>query len=161
MDEFNITRAQEEALIANREEAKAKYLFRPEDSSEYPIPELTGSRTVMLDAEHAGAGFTWLMSRFGPKSSYHSKHSHPMAEELMYIAKGKGIGGIGDVEMLVKEGDSLYVPVGVVHWFWNPYDEPCDMMTMYTKNSLAASGYALESGEYREIGEEVEKSWEK
>ncbi len=159
MGEFNITKEQEAVLIANRE--KSKYLFRPENCSDYPIPELTGSRTVMLDAEHEGASFTWLMSRFGPKSSYHNKHSHPMAEELMYIAKGKGIGGVGDVEILVKEGDTLYVPAGVVHWFWNPYDEACDMMTLYTKDSLAAAGYALESGEYKEIGKEVEESWTK
>ena len=158
MKEFTISKEYEAELIANRE--GNPYLRRPETCTDYPIPELEASRVILFDRATAGTEeLTWLMSRFAGKTSFHKKHSHPKAEEIMYIARGKGIGGVGDKEVLLRAGDSIYVPKGVVHWFWNPYDEPCDMMTLYTKPSLAESGYALESGEYEDIGEEVEKTW--
>ena len=158
MSEFNLTKEQEQALLDARK--GNPYIKRPDDCVDYPIPELEASRTVMFDRETAGAEeLTWLMSRFAPKTSFHNKHSHPKAEEIMYIARGKGVGGIGDKEVLLMEGDSIYVPKGVVHWFYNPYDEACDMMTLYTKPSLSESGYALESGSYEDISKKVESTW--
>ena len=155
---FEITPEQEKDLMKNRE--NNPYIKRPESCTDYPIPELTASRAVMFDKETAGAEeLTWLCCIFQPKSDYHHKHSHPFAEEVMYIAKGKGVGGVGEKETILMEGDSIFVPKGGVHWFWNPYDEPCVMMTMYTKSSLSETGYALESGGYEDISKEVEKTW--
>lgn len=155
-----ITKEKEQELLKARE--GNPYIKRPEECTDYPIPELEASRVVLFDRETAGSEeLTWLMSRFAGKTSFHNKHSHPKAEEIMYIARGKGIGGVGDKEALMMEGDSIYVPKGVIHWFYNPYDEPCDMMTLYTRPSLKESGYALESGEYEDIAETVEASWNK
>jgi mannose-6-phosphate isomerase-like protein (cupin superfamily) len=158
MNEFRITKEQEQKLMEARK--GNLYVKRPEDCTDYPIPELEASRVVIFDREIAGTEeLTWLTSRFAGKTSFHNKHSHPKAEEIMYIARGKGIGGIGDKEVLLMEGDSIYVPKGVVHWFYNPYDEPCDMMTLYTRPSLKEAGYALESGKYEDISVKVEESW--
>lgn len=158
MNEFSITKEQEDALMAARE--GNPFIKRPESCVDYPIPELEASRVVMFDRETAGAEeITWLTSRFAGKTSYHNKHSHPKAEEIMFIVRGKGVGGIKDKEVMLLPGDSIFVPKGVIHWFYNPYDEPCDMMTLYSKPSLAESGYALESGEYEDIAEKVEAAW--
>ena len=50
-------------------------------------------------------------------------HDHPKEEELYYILCGKGTVTIGDQEREVKEGDALYVPIGVKHKIVNTGSE--------------------------------------
>ena len=110
-----------------------------------PIKDLEGaSRVILVDEDSLGAeDITFGYSKFEPHTSIHKKHTHPEAEEIMFILKGKGITGIKDEEFELKEGDTLFVPRGEKHWFYNPYDEACEFIFIYTKNSLAKAGYKL------------------
>jgi len=50
-------------------------------------------------------------------------HDHPKEEEFYYILCGKGTVTVGDQEKEVKEGDALYVPMGVKHRIVNTGNE--------------------------------------
>jgi quercetin dioxygenase-like cupin family protein len=115
------------------------------DGKNEPIKDLDGaSRLILIDEETVGAeDITFGYSKFEPHTSVHKKHAHTEAEEIMYILSGKGITGIKDEEKELKAGETLWVPRGELHWFYNPFDEPCEFLFIYTRSSLAKAGYVL------------------
>ncbi|MFH2113330.1 MAG: cupin domain-containing protein [Spirochaetota bacterium] len=118
------------------------------DGRNEPIKDLDGaSRLILIDEETVGAeDITFGYSKFEPHTSMHKKHSHTEAEEIMYILSGKGITGIKDEEKELKAGETLWVPRGELHWFYNPFDEPCEFLFIYTRSSLEKAGYELHHG---------------
>ena len=64
-------------------------------------------------------------------------------EEVFYVLEGKGIGGVDSEEKELVKGDTVWVPRGAVHWLYNPFDEPCEIIFLYTAPSLAAAGYEI------------------
>lgn len=125
------------------------------------IPDLIGcKRRIIIDKDTVGSeALTYGLATFAPRTSVHKKHSHADCEEIMYIVSGKGIGGVGDgPDVTFMPGDTIYVPKGVTHWMENPFNEPCEMIWIYTKPTLAQAGYALESRDYQEIGGSVDES---
>ena len=124
----------------------SRYILKVEDGRNEPIRDLEHSvRRVLVDAQTVGAEqMTFGYCRFEPRMSFHKKHVHPDAEEIMYILSGKGIGGVGDEkERVIVQGDTIWVPKGAVHWLYNPYEEPCEMVFVYTRPSLKAAGYKV------------------
>lgn len=153
-----ITKADELRLVQARK--ASPYIRTPqEDGVDYPIPELEGaSRKILVDRDTMHSTMcTWGYSRFEPKTALHKKHAHPDCEEIMYILSGRGVGGMDETEALFCAGDTIFVPQNVVHWFYNPFDEPVEMLWLYTKPSLRESGYSMESGGYQNVGGEIEK----
>ena len=61
----------------------------------------------------------------------------------MYMLKGRGIAGVNDKETEIAAGDTVWVPRGAVHWFYNPFDEPCEFSFIYTRKSLIEAGYKM------------------
>ncbi|MGX8702268.1 cupin domain-containing protein [Caproiciproducens sp.] len=158
MSEFEITKEEEGKLEANRKESP--YLLTLEENGvNYPIPDLEdASRLILVDKDTVGSReVSFGYSKFAGKTSLHKKHAHNDCEEIMYIVSGKGIGGVGDYETVQKAGDTIFVPRGTVHWFYNPYDEPLEMMWLYTKPSLKEAGYSLESKGYHDVSANVEE----
>ena len=62
---------------------------------------------------------------------------------MIYILSGKGIGGLGEKEVEMRQGDTMFVPRGAVHWFYNPFDEAVEMIFVYTRPSLKSAGYEI------------------
>lgn len=124
---------------------KNKYLIRLGEGRDEPIKDLDGaSREILVDAQQGDAeDVTFGFSRFEPRTSLHKKHTHPEAEEIMYILKGRGMAGAGEDEFEVKAGDTLWIPRGAVHWFYNPFDEACEFVFLYTRPTLKSAGYHL------------------
>jgi quercetin dioxygenase-like cupin family protein len=123
----------------------AKHILKLADGREEPIKDLDGaSRTILVDEQTVDAeDITFGHSRFAPRTSIHRKHRHPNAEEIMYILSGRGVAGVGGEEAVVVAGDTIWVPRGEVHWFSNPYDEPCEFVFIYTRSSLAKAAYEM------------------
>jgi len=48
-----------------------------------------------------------------------------------------------DTEVEMKQGDTMFVPRGAVHWFYNPFPEPVEMIFVYTRPSLKSAGYRI------------------
>lgn len=122
-----------------------KYLLKLEDGRNEPIKDLEHAlRVVIVDEETVGAqDLTFAYCRFASKTSFHKKHTHEHAEEIMHILSGRGIGGVYDQEFELVKGDTVWVPRGAVHWFHNPFDDPCEMLFIYTRPSLRSAGYEI------------------
>jgi mannose-6-phosphate isomerase-like protein (cupin superfamily) len=157
MNENSITAEEEARLMKERE--KSPYLLTVEKNGVfYPIPDLESSpRFILVDEDTVGAKeLTFMYNKFAGKASLHRKHKHDDCEEIMYILSGKGVGGVGEHESIQQAGDTIFVPRGVIHWFYNPFDEPLEMYTVYSKPSLRKAGYALESKGYNDVSTDVE-----
>jgi quercetin dioxygenase-like cupin family protein/multimeric flavodoxin WrbA len=122
-----------------------KYLLSIADGRNEPIKDLTNAiRRVLVDEYTVGAeDITFAYCKFDAGTSLHKKHIHKDAEEVIYILAGKGMSGIGDTEKEMSRGDTMYVPRGEVHWFHNPFDEPVEMLFIYTRPSLKSAGYEV------------------
>ncbi len=122
-----------------------KYLLKLEDGRSEPIKDLdNATRIVLVDKDTVGAeDITFAYCRFEAKTSLHKKHIHKDAEEVIYILSGKGLSGIGDKEVEMSKGDTMFVPRGMVHWFCNPFDEAVEMIFIYTRPSLKSAGYKV------------------
>lgn len=155
--EFDISPEMEAMYARNREESPYVRTFE-KDGISYPIPDLIGSsRLIAIDEDTVGAKeITFGYSEFAPGSSIHKPHIHPDCEEVMYILKGRGISGVNGLDFICKEQDILFVPRGAEHYFYNPFDEPCGFVFLYTKGSLKRAGYKVASNGYNEIGGDVE-----
>lgn len=150
-----ITEEELQQFIKNRD--VAKLLTTTEGGELYPIPNLVNAyRAILVDKDNMGAeDITLGICRFDP-GSFHEKHTHEDAEEIMYILSGRYIGGAGDDEFLHQAGDVIFVPRGTVHWAYNPFDEPLVELFLYTKPSLQSAGYSLDADGYSNIGADVE-----
>ncbi len=122
-----------------------KYVLGLADGRNEPIRDLDNAkRVVLIDKDTVGAeDITFAYCKFEPKTSYHKKHVHRDAEEVIYIISGSGISGVGDTEVEMGRGDTMFVPRGAVHWFYNPFFEPVEMIFVYTKPSLKSAGYEV------------------
>ncbi len=122
-----------------------KYVIGLEEGRSEPIKDLDNAqRIVLVDKDTVGAeDITFAYCKFEARTSSHKKHIHKDAEEVIYILSGKGISGVKDTEIEMKQGDTMFVPRGVVHWFYNPFSEPVEMVFSYTRSSLKSAGYKV------------------
>ena len=122
-----------------------KYLLRPTDGRNEPIRDLQNAkRIVLVDKDTVGAeDITFAYCKFAAKTATHKKHVHKDAEEVIYILSGRGISGLNEEEVEMAQGDTMFVPRGAVHWFYNPFDEPVEMIFVYTRPSLMSAGYQV------------------
>lgn len=125
--------------------SEGKYLIKLADGRNEPIQDLEhASRIVLVDQDTVGAkDITFAYCKFEAKTSYHKKHIHRHAEEVIYIVSGKGIGGVGNQEFEMVKGDTIWVPRGEVHWVYNPFDGPLEMLFLYTRPTLKSAGYEI------------------
>ncbi|MBS3817512.1 MAG: cupin domain-containing protein [Candidatus Thermoplasmatota archaeon] len=76
---------------------------------------------LITDGENAENCF---MRRFTMKpGAFMPSHRHEDTDHVQYILNGKMEVNIDGDNRTVKEGDSLYIPVGVPHSYENPFDE--------------------------------------
>jgi quercetin dioxygenase-like cupin family protein len=96
-----------------------KYMLGITDGRNEPIKDLENAkRVVLVDKNTVGAeDITFAYCRFEAETSSHKKHIHKDAEDVIYILSGRGISGLGDTEVEMKQGDTMFVPRGAVHWF--------------------------------------------
>jgi quercetin dioxygenase-like cupin family protein len=122
-----------------------KYLLGLDEGRNEPIKDLDNARRVVLvDKDTVGAeDITFAYCRFEAKTSTHKRHVHADAEEVIHILSGRGISGLEETEVEMKQGDTMFVPRGAVHWFYNPFDEPVEMIFVYTRPSLKSAGYRI------------------
>jgi mannose-6-phosphate isomerase-like protein (cupin superfamily) len=128
--------------------SEKKFVFKPEDFVDASIPEMGKfTRKMIIDSSTVGAKeLTFLYGKYDAKATgreYEKKCSHPNAEEILYIIGGKGYVGIDDKEFLVEEGDTIWVPKKAIHWIHNPFDEPFEMLCVYSKASLKETGLVV------------------
>ncbi|MCC7483737.1 MAG: cupin domain-containing protein [Burkholderiales bacterium] len=92
---------------------------------------------------HNGSPNTLFWAKFLP-GAVHEKHRHDSAEEIYYVAGGRGIAGAGPDRVEVRAGHVHFIPKGVEHFLANvSKTEPLEVIGVYTgAGSVAESGYA-------------------
>jgi len=77
--------------------------------------------------------------------SKHEYHTHPNADEVFFVLSGHGEARSGDETFEIKAGDTVFVPIGDVHYFRNTDEkEPLKALFIYLgKPSLEKAGYKL------------------
>lgn len=121
------------------------YVLGLADGRNEPIKDLDNAkRVVLVDKDTVGAeDITFAHCTFEARTATHKKHIHKDAEEVIYILSGKGISGLIDTEVEMNPGETMFVPRGAVHWFYNPFDAPVEMLFVYTRPSLQSAGYRV------------------
>ncbi len=85
------------------------------------------SRLLVSDATMGYEGACLFRAVF-PPGAYHGSHLHTESDEILYCISGEAIQAIEDVEYVMKAGDAMLIPRGVVHWMRN--DSNSDFMVV-------------------------------
>jgi len=125
-----------------------KHIFKPEDYVDAPVPEMGKfTRKMIIDSSTVGAKeLSLLYGRYEGRAvggNYERKCSHPNAEEILYITGGRGYVGIDSEQHFVEKGDAIWVPKDAVHWVYNPFEEPFEMLCVYSRASLREAGLTI------------------
>ena len=125
--------------------AKVKHIIKHEDGRDEPLKDLDYcKRVILVDKDMVGAeDVTLAYTLWDANTSNHKKHTHDNAEEIMYILSGKAVLGVNEEESEVGKGDTIWIPRGAVHWGYNPFDEPFEMLVVYSRPSLKSIGYEV------------------
>jgi quercetin dioxygenase-like cupin family protein len=79
------------------------------------------SKGVLLDASDGAPNFALRRFTLAPGARVPA-HTNAVEHE-QYVLEGEYVVGIGDEERVVRAGDSLFIPAGVVHWYRNEGEE--------------------------------------
>lgn len=66
---------------------------------------------------------------------------HPTEDEVYFVLSGRAILRAGGVDANVRQGDVVFMPAGMVHWF-HRIDEQLNLLVFFTANA----GSALSEG---------------
>jgi quercetin dioxygenase-like cupin family protein len=93
-------------------------------------PVAAGSATVrqVLIGPDEGPNFAMRKFTMGPGGGM-PKHTNTVEHE-QYVLRGRARIGLGDEVVEVKEGDVLYIPAGLPHWYEALGDEPFEFLCM-------------------------------
>lgn len=65
-----------------------------------------------------------------PPGEAHRFHYHPNMEEILYILSGTAEQWIEGEKRIMKAGDAIYLPVGMVHGTYNTGSETLDFLAV-------------------------------
>lgn len=65
-----------------------------------------------------------------PPGEAHRFHHHPEMEEILYILSGTAEQWIEKEKRTMRAGDSLYIPVGMIHGTYNVGSKPLDFLAI-------------------------------
>jgi mannose-6-phosphate isomerase-like protein (cupin superfamily) len=78
----------------------------------------------------------WVSLKKGQHANKDPRSQVNDFQSLLVITGGAGKARIGGVEIELKEGETLFIPEGVTHEFWNDNDEPMEaVLLMFGENA--------------------------
>lgn len=80
------------------------------------------NKGVLVGPEHGAPNLAIRRFTLEPGATV-PKHTNEIEHE-QYVLSGEYVVGLADEEFTVTEGDSLFIPANVVHWYRNESDEP-------------------------------------
>jgi quercetin dioxygenase-like cupin family protein len=85
----------------------------------------------LFDGSATGESGLFEMS-LPPQAKVPPAHSHPGAEEILFVLEGRLRYSIDGVERDLGPGDAAFTPRGSVHGFSNPFHETVRTLTVLT-----------------------------
>lgn len=68
--------------------------------------------------------------------SGHPFHSHPEMDEIIYVLSGELEQWLGKEKRILKPGDSLFIPRGVIHGCYNESGANCEFLAILTPTKI-------------------------
>jgi quercetin dioxygenase-like cupin family protein len=62
----------------------------------------------------------------------HEFHRHPRMEEILYVLSGRCVQWVANEERELNAGDTVHIPMGMVHATHNPFPEPLVFLAIMT-----------------------------
>ncbi len=91
------------------------YVTRSTDQPAEPVSAGTGTRCQVLIGDDTGPHFQ--MRRFVMEPGGGMPSHTNQVEHEQYVLRGSAHVGIGDQTFEVEEGDVVFIPAGVPHWY--------------------------------------------
>ena len=97
------------------------------DLNTYGPKELEDNITVkkLSTDAHQSSFLIWVKDTVRP-------HRHDKHTECIYVLEGEGVFYLGPERMILKPGDYVRIPQGVVHSFKNKSSEPAKVLSIQT-----------------------------
>jgi quercetin dioxygenase-like cupin family protein len=109
-----------------------------------PVDKAVGTKIAWLIDRHDGAP-NFELRKFTIKPGGRiPRHYHPDIEHEQYVLAGSYEVGIGEKVHRVKEGDSLYIPAGTIHWYENRGKEAAEFLCIVPKKDRYDAVYLEE-----------------
>ena len=81
-----------------------------------------------IEGIDTGERFAVVHHPIAPHALAAPLHQHQHEDEFSYVLRGKLGALLGDEVVVVEQGTWLYKPRHQWHTFWNPADEPCEIV---------------------------------
>lgn len=124
------------------------YVTHVSDFSPAPVTADQGWRKMdirfILNRESSGHGSVCVFRTLFEPGAAHEIHTHPGADEFLYVIRGRCIVGAGEgEEHEAGPGTLQFIPAGKKHWLRNVDSfEPVELIGGYTGvGSLDEAGY--------------------
>jgi mannose-6-phosphate isomerase-like protein (cupin superfamily) len=88
--------------------------------------------TIKVDSELTAGVRMSMVTEDLPPNSEIRVHLHQREDEIIFIRMGSGVATLGDREVPVSAGATIYVPQGVWHGLRNNTSEPLGMGAVYS-----------------------------
>ncbi len=101
------------------------------DTVEAQVVERTRGAAIQILIGPTDGAHNFITRRFtlAPGGRIPS-HRHTTIEHEQFILAGAMVIGLDNREVAVAEGDSVFIPAGVAHWYENRTDEPVAFLCM-------------------------------
>jgi quercetin dioxygenase-like cupin family protein len=110
-----------------------------------PVDKAVNTEIAWLIDRHDGAP-NFELRKFTIKPGGRiPRHYHPEIEHEQYVLGGSYEVGIGEKVHRVKEGDSLYIPAGTIHWYENKGKENAEFLCIVPRKERYDSVYLEEA----------------
>ncbi len=104
--------------------------FKPQD---YKIEETPWGSLTWYTSKELGNTETMTVGKCRINvGDMNPRHSHPNCEEVIHVLKGRIIHTYNNEEMIMEEGDTICVPVGVPHNARNIGDQVVELAIAFS-----------------------------
>ena len=115
----NVNEIEKEVAAHHGETAHYQYIFGQQCANAIDLP--------------ATKRFTCFWRMTVKSGGTNKVHVHDDQEQIYFVVEGEGIMVVGDEKEKVKQGDAIYLPVGIGHAFINDSEKSCVLLAIGTK----------------------------
>lgn len=125
--------------------ASARFFVTPADVE---IEHLEGKTHHWYYKEGLGENGSLVFCRARiTKGAGHAFHTHPEMDEIIYVLEGEMEQWVEREVRILKPGESVYIPRGVVHGCYNLSDAECEFLAILTPSKISGEFSVDVSGE--------------
>lgn len=130
-------------------------IIGPEEGEKYSFRD--GRHVLLKVSKEAGANELFMGQETLPGNTAIPVHSHDGYEEIIFIHSGDAVVRLGEEEIPVEEGTTIFIPPGAWHAVGNHGDADTKMLFIFPETNMAEFFRALgkpKDGDHPELTSE-------